>query len=202
MQHYFSEKPDTISKRKDIFLNFLNKDFIFTTDNGIFSKNHVDLGTLILLKEIIKNYSNKDFSVLDIGCGYGVVGTIIKTFYPTCTITLSDINERALDLSSVNLEKNNINKFNITKSNLYENISDTFDLIISNPPIRAGKKLIFELYQKSYEHLNENGVFFCVIMTKHGAKSTEKELKNIFQEVNCLNICEGYRVYMATKKGL
>ena len=99
MQHYFSEKPDTISKRKDIFLNFLDKDFIFTTDNGIFSKNHVDLGTLILLKEIIKNYSNKDFSVLDIGCGYGVVGTIIKTFYPTCTVTLSDINERALDLS-------------------------------------------------------------------------------------------------------
>ena len=75
-------------------------------------------------------------------------------------------------------------------------------MIISNPPIRAGKKLIFELYQKSYEHLNENGVFFCVIMTKHGAKSTEKELKNIFQEVNCLNICEGYRVYMATKKGV
>lgn len=202
MQHYFSENPDIKSNKKKIELNFLDKKFIFTTDNGIFSKNNIDTGTQILLKEIIKYFKSpkNDFSALDIGCGYGVVACIIKKFFPQCIITLSDINNRALDLSKINLENNGImNNYDIVHSYLFENIHKTFDLIISNPPIRAGKKVIFELYKKSYENLNKGGLFFCVIMTKHGAKSTEKELKNIFSEVSCLQISEGYRVYMGKK---
>lgn len=202
MQHYFSENPTIKSHRKKIHLEFLNKNFSFTTDNGIFSKNNIDIGTQILLKEVIRHIGSttESFSVLDIGCGYGVVATIIKTFYPKSVITLSDVNTRALELAKINLEENMINSdYEILKSDLFENIHKKFDIIISNPPIRAGKKLIFKLYNKSYDHLNENGKFFCVIMTKHGAKSTEKELKNIFKSVTCLQISEGYRVYMGSK---
>ena len=202
MQHYFSENPDIKSNRRKIYLNFLDKNFVFTTDNGIFSKNNIDTGTQILLKEVINNFKmdKENFNVLDIGCGYGVVATIIKTFYTKSKIILSDVNNRALKLAKINLEENNIHDdYTIIKSDLFENINDNFDLIISNPPIRAGKKVIFELYRKSYEHLNENGKFFCVIMTKHGAKSTEKELNNIFKSVTCIQISEGYRVYMGSK---
>lgn len=202
MQHYFSENPDIKSNRKKIDLQFLNKHFSFTTDNGIFSKNNIDTGTKILLTEIIKTFKapSTSFDVLDIGCGYGVVATIIRSFYKNSNVILSDVNNRALDLAKINLENNNISdNYKIINSNLYENICEQFDLIISNPPIRAGKKLIFELYRKSYEHLKQDGLFFCVIMTKHGAKSTEKELKTIFSSISCIQISEGYRVYMGRK---
>lgn len=199
MEHYFSENPNIKSNRRILKFDFLNETFTFTTDNGTFSKNHIDNGTKILLNEVVKIIDNNT-TVLDIGCGYGVVGTIIKRKFKNTYITLTDVNKRALELARINLENNGIKKdFEILKSDLYENIHKTFDIIISNPPIRAGKKVIFELYRKSYEHLNPNGLFFCVIMTKHGAKSTEKELKNIYTNVTCLNISEGYRVYMGRK---
>lgn len=200
MEHYFTQKPSTKSNKMDIEFNFIGNRYIFTTDNGVFSKEHIDTGSIILLKHTLKNIENDVFSCLDIGCGYGVIATVVKTHFPLCKITLSDINERAIELSVSNLKQNNIKGFNIVKSDLFTSIKGTFDIIISNPPIRAGKKVIYELYRQSYEYLNDNGKFFCVIMTKHGAKSTLKELQSIFTDVKCLAIESGYRVYMCTKK--
>mgnify|MGYP003583079871 CR=1 FL=1 len=205
MEHYFSEKPSIKSEKRNIKYSINDKIFEFITDNGVFSKSKVDFGTDLMLKEFIKENRNgcfmnkEEFSVLDIGCGYGVVAVIIKSFYKKAELTLSDINERALELSRENLQRHGIEDFNTIKSSAFDNIDKMFDVILSNPPIRAGKKIIFEIYEKSFDYLNRNGEFYCVIQTKHGAKSTQKKLEEVFGNCDTLTINGGYRIYRSKK---
>lgn len=202
MNHYFSENPEIKSEKKLINYTIENKKFEFITDNGVFSKAKVDFGTDVMLKVFINENRNmnKKISLLDIGCGYGVVSVVLKTFFVNIDLTLSDVNERALELSKENLKKNNINDFNIVKSFSFDNINEKFDVILSNPPIRTGKSTIFQIYEESFEHLNSDGEFYCVIQTKHGAKSTQKKLEEIFGNCETLEIDGGYRIYRAKKQ--
>jgi len=202
MNHYFSEKPEIKSEKKTIKYTIQNKKFEFITDNGVFSKSKVDFGTDLLLNEFLKKNRGLEvekIKILDIGCGYGVVSVILKSFYPEISITLSDVNERALELSEENLKKYGINDYHIIKSSAFEKITEKFDVILSNPPIRAGKDIIFKIYSEAYEHLNENGEFYCVIQTKHGAKSTQKKLMEIFGNCDTVTIDGGYRIFLSKK---
>lgn len=200
MNHYYTEKPSSKSEIKEIKLDFLDKKFTFFTDNGVFSKNKIDFGSELMIKTFLNHFKEKNGSFLDIGCGYGPVGIIIKTFLPGLDIYLTDINERALSLTEKNLNINNIEDFHIIKSDIFDNISDNFDCILSNPPIRAGKNTIFKIYSEAYTHLNSNGSFYCVIQTKHGAKSTFKKLNEIFGNCETLTIESGYRILYSRKK--
>jgi len=202
MNHYFSEKPEIKSEKKRIKYTIQNKKFEFITDNGVFSKSKVDFGTDLMLNEFLKrnkSLRSEKIKILDIGCGYGVVSVILKSFYPEISITLSDVNERALELSEENLKKYGINDYHIIKSDAFEKITEKFDVILSNPPIRAGKDIIFKIYSEAYEHLNENGEFYCVIQTKHGAKSTQKKLMEIFGNCDTVTIDGGYRIFLSKK---
>ena len=202
MNHYFSEKPEIKSEKKTIKYTIQNKKFEFITDNGVFSKSKVDFGTDLMLNEFLKKNRGLEvekIKILDIGCGYGVVSVILKSFYPEISITLSDVNERALKLSEENLKKYGINDYHIIKSSAFEKITEKFDVILSNPPIRAGKDIIFKIYLEAYEHLNENGQFYCVIQTKHGAKSTQKKLMEIFGNCDTVTIDGGYRIFLSKK---
>ena len=101
---------------------------------------------------------------------------------------------------SKNIQKNNrTDDFEVRKSFVFDNISENFDVILSNPPIRAGKQVIFEIYEKSFFHLNKNGKFYCVIQTKHGAKSTKKKLEELFGNCTTLVIEAGYRIFRCVK---
>ena len=202
MNHYFSEKPEIKSEKKRIKYTIQNKKFEFITDNGVFSKSKVDFGTDLMLNEFLKrnkSLRSEKIKILDIGCGYGVVSVILKSFYPEISITLSDVNERALELSEENLKKYGINDYHIMKSDAFEKITEKFDVILSNPPIRSGKDIIFKIYSEAYEHLNENGEFYCVIQTKHGAKSTQKKLVEIFGNCDTVTIDGGYRIFLSKK---
>ena len=203
MNHYFSEKPEIKSEKKTIKYTIQNKKFEFITDNGVFSKSKVDFGTDLMLNEFLKKNRGLEvekIKILDIGCGYGAVSVILKSFYPEISITLSDVNERALELSEENLKKYGINDYHIIKSDAFEKITEKFDVILSNPPIRAGKDIIFKIYSEAYEHLNENGQFYCVIQTKHGAKSTQKKLMEIFGNCDTVTIDGGYRIFLSKNK--
>ena len=97
------------------------------------------------------------------------------------------------------MKKYNINGYEIIKSNVFEKIEGKFDMILSNPPIRAGKDTIFKIYTEAYEHLNKDGEFYCVIQTKHGAKSTQKKLVEIFGNCDTVTIDGGYRIFLSKK---
>ena len=208
MSHYFSEKQEVKSDRKIIKYEIENKNFEFVTDNGVFSKTKVDFGTDVMLKVFLRenmNKKNQKFDVLDIGCGYGVVSVVMKAFFQKIKTVSSDVNERALELTTENLLKNEVVKdenddFEVRKSFVFDNISENFDVVLSNPPIRTGKQTIFQIYEQSFEHLNENGEFYCVIQTKHGAKSTQRKLEEVFGNCETLEINAGYRIFRSGKK--
>ena len=203
MSHYFSEVQDVKSVKKIINYEIKNEKFEFLTDNGVFSKTKVDFGTDVMLRTFLnENKKLENIRILDIGCGYGVVSVVVKRFFEKAKILSTDVNERALELTKKNIQKNNrTDDFEVRKSFVFDNISENFDMILSNPPIRAGKQVIFEIYEKSFFHLNKNGKFYCVIQTKHGAKSTKKKLEELFGNCTTLVIEAGYRIFRCVKNG-
>ncbi|MBW9220890.1 methyltransferase [Methanothermococcus sp. SCGC AD-155-M21] len=195
--HYFSEKPNSSSNERLIEAILRNKKFIFKTDSGIFSPKNVDKGTKILVETL---ELDKNDNVLDIGCGYGAIGVAIAD--EVNSLTMTDINRRALKLAEENLKINNLNNKNISiiQGNIYEGVNDKkYTKIISNPPIKAGKEVIHKIIKDGKELLQDNGSIWVVIQTKHGAKSLTKYMEEVFNNVEIITIKGGYRVLMSKK---
>lgn len=191
MNHYYTDNKDLNSERKEFEYYFDNEVFRFTTDNGVFSKKSVDYGSYILVKSIYK----KDLgsSLLDLGSGYGPIGIIIKRFNPDVEVEMVDVNSRAAELCVLN----NSNNSTDIKVHLCDDISKLdhkFDTIVLNPPIRAGKSVIYSLYEKSKEMLNEKGHFYIVIRKAQGAMSSIKKLETLFDTVEIIERDSGYLV--------
>ena len=136
--------------------------------------------------------------VLDLGCGYGVIGITVAAC-KHANVTMSDVNERAIDLAKRNADANGVN-VKIIKSYGLDKINDLFDVVISNPPIRIGKARLYAMYKDVYESLNDGGIFWLVIRKKQGAQSAAKYLETMF-DVNIVKKHKGYHV-MACKKSL
>lgn len=197
-EHYFTENPEVEHDRRDIEGNLLGKNYTFTTDAGVFSKTRIDRGSELLV-EAMK--FDPDAKVLEIGCGYGPMGIAAADMAYNGQVTMVDINQRAVDLTKENLRRNSINNAQAFVSNGFENVEDQdYDVILMNPPIRAGKKVIYPLVEETVKHLKKGGVFYTVCMTRQGAKSLAKHMKTVFPVVEEVKKGSGYRVYRAIKK--
>ena len=167
------------------------------TDRGVFSRKYIDFGSRVLME-------NLDFegvkSALDMGCGYGPIGLFIAQHNPDVSVTLVDINERAIDLAKENAKQNQIHNATIIQSNLFEHISDTFDLVVTNPPIRAGKNIVFSIYEEAYQHLNVGGSLYVVIQKKQGAPSSVKKIETLFGSCEIVTKKNGYWILLAKKQ--
>lgn len=196
MSHYYTDNKELPSNKKQFTYYFDNEVFEFVTDNGVFSKKTLDYGSYLLIKNVYK--SELGTNVLDLGCGWGPVGIILKRFNSNINVSAVDVNSRAIELAK---ENSLLNKTE-TKTYLCEDIETLnikFDSVIFNPPIRAGKKLIYTLYQKSFNVLNDNGKLVIVIQKKQGAQSSLDELKKIFNKVEILEKDSGYYIIQAIK---
>jgi len=171
MSHYFTN-DEVISEEKKIRVNISGVYFDFITDNGVFSKNGLDFGTRSLLEDIDVNSIDGD--VLDFGCGWGPIGIYISKIR-NITVDMVDINERAINLSKKNSLNNDV-KTNVFLSDKYENVIKKYDYIITNPPIRVGKDILYEIIFESLNHLKNNGKLYFVINKNQGAKSLMKEI--------------------------
>lgn len=177
MAHYFINDENIKSNEKihEVVIN--NREFKFISDNGVFSKRGLDFGTRTLLETLpIENISG---DVLDFGCGYGPIGIYVSKL-TNLKVDMLDINKRSIDLSNKNAELNKVS-VNVFESNIYSNVDKKYDYIISNPPIRVGKKILYEILFKAKEHLKENGELWIVINKDQGAKSTAKDLEEIYE---------------------
>ena len=159
----------------------------------------MDSASDLLIKTVYDELFGK---VLDVGCGYGVIGITVATNHKVERVKMLDVNHRALALAKKNAEKNQVDsKVEIIESDGFESISDEekFDAIVTNPPIRAGKSVIYQMYEDSQKHLNEGGSLYLVINKKHGAPSTITFLNNLFGNCEILNKKSGFHVLKCTR---
>ena len=198
MEHYYTNNPTTESREKIINSTIANENLKFYTDNGVFSKESVDFGTKTMLESFSTEKENA--KVADIGCGYGVISIFLAKKYPTFKFTMVDVNNRVLELSKKNIELNNINnEVEVLESSSFDNIEGNFDIVLTNPPIRAGKKIVHKIMIDSYEHLNASGELWVVIQKKQGMASCKKLLEETFSMVEVVTKNKGYYILKAVK---
>ncbi len=197
MAHYFTNNTDLKSEKRTIVFRFRDHHITFVGDNGVFSKEKIDYGSRVLLDAVEIKENHK--SLLDVGCGYGTLGVSLKTVYPWLHVEMVDVNERAINLTQESIEINKLNDIIAYESYIYDNVKNSFDVIVSNPPIRAGKKVVFEILEKAKDHLNDNGELFVVIQKKQGAPSAKKKMEETFGNCEVISRDKGYFILKSIK---
>ena len=172
MNQYFNNNSNLESNIVENKVNINGFDYIFYTDNGVFNKKGLDFGTRLLLENINLNGKN---SFLDMGCGCGVVGLFLLKNNPQYIIDMVDVNNRALELTKKSLNKNKL-EANVFYSDTYLNINKKYDCIITNPPIHAGKKVVYDIIKNGKNYLNNNGEIWIVMRKDQGALSMMKDM--------------------------
>lgn len=193
MGHYFINDPNLKSNKKQIKYTFLGKEIILNSDNGVFSKDRIDFGTNVLLNSL-EDLSNIK-SVLDVGCGVGIIGISLAKKYDNLAVHMIDVNEKAISLTKENIAINKVKNCQAYLSNVYSDVNEKFDMIISNPPIRAGKDVVHGIAIGAKEKLNNSGFFYAVVQKKQGADSFKKKLQEIYNNVEIVNKDSGYIIF-------
>lgn len=188
--HYYTTSPESAHRYAPCTFVYRGETVNFMTDAGVFSRGEVDFGTEVLLKALPDHLAGR---VLDLGCGWGCVGVSVGKKYPETQIVMCDVNERALGLAQENAKKNGVRAETVLSNGL-ENVEGVFSCIITNPPIRAGKQVIYGLFAQSAKALEEDGALYIVIRKQQGAESALKYLKTIFDQVETIDKSGGFWV--------
>lgn len=199
MSHYFKNDDALPSEEFIVTYTLGGENFTLTSDRGVFSKNKIDAGSAALLKVIYEQ--GIDGKVIDLGAGIGVIGITLKVLFPNIQVTMLEINKRALNLAKRNWDAYKLATSDIRLSDVYSAINkgETFDAIIVNPPIRAGKQIVYKMLGESHEHLNLGGALYFVMRKSHGAKSAKTYVESVFGNCDLLKRHKGYYIYSAKK---
>ncbi len=194
--HYYTSAPTSAHKTAYVDMNYRGHALRFETDSGVFSRTELDRGTEVLLDTLPDEVRGR---ALDMGCGWGVIGVAIGKHWPETAITMADINQRACDLSRKNAQAHGV-QATVIESDGYEKIlGQTYDLILQNPPIRAGKAVIYQMFADAAKCLNENGELWLVIRKQQGAPSAITYLNTLFGDVETLEKKSGFWIIRCRK---
>lgn len=196
MSQYFTNDNNLRSEYRNIIYKYEDYGFNFTSDLGVFSKDRVDFGSKLLVENYFK-YGTKKRNVLDVGCGYGFIGITISKIMDSY-VDMIDVNKRAVHLANLNINNLKANALAFV-SNIYSNIEKKYDVIISNPPIRAGKKVYMNIILDAINYLNDDGELWFVINKDQGAKSLIEKIKDVYN-VNVLDKDKGFFVILCKKR--
>ena len=195
LNQYFTNNDNLKSERRIIKYNYDSICFEFISDNGVFSKDKIDFGSRLLVDTFLKN--KKDIkSFLDVGCGYGFISILLAKILNVSGVGV-DVNNRALKLASDNAKLNRVN-VEFRESNIYEQVNEKYDLIITNPPIRAGKLVVLSILKGAINHLEDDGELWVVIRKDQGAKSVINEL-NALYKIDIVEKSKGFYIFVAKK---
>lgn len=197
-EHYYSRKPSTESNPVKWQSELKGNSFRFKTDSGVFSKKEVDFGSRLL----IDTFKLKEDTsiILDVGCGYGPIGLSLAKAYPDALVHMVDVNERAILLAKENAAENKLDNVKIYESDRLLGVEEKdFNVILTNPPIRAGKKIVHDIFEQSFLHLAEGGELWVVIQKKQGAPSAMEKMKELFGDVEVAAKSKGYFILKSVK---
>ncbi len=189
--HYFTETPESPHKPLRFQAEYRGHVLTFQTDSGVFSRTEIDRGSRALLDALPDHITG---GVLDMGCGYGALGVCLKKHNPDCTLTMADINERAVRLAAENAAQNSVDAEILQTNGFAALAGRRFDLIVTNPPIRAGKPVIYGMFADAAHALRDHGTLTLVIRKQQGAPSAAAFLETLFQTVEILCKKGGYWV--------
>lgn len=189
-EHYYSEHPEAAHDLRQVIYEVLGLRFTCVTDAGVFSRDGLDMGTRILLEALPELRGR----ILDLGCGWGPVGVALGKRYPDAQLLMTDVNARAAELAERNLAGNGVTNARVVRGDGFEAVEGTFDAIVLNPPIRAGKAVIYAMFSGAAARLNEGGALYVVIRKQQGAESAQKYLGTIYAEVLRIAREKGYWV--------
>jgi len=194
-QHYFSKKPSRKGEKQYISLFIHGYTFEFLTYSSLFSGKEIDLGTRLLLENIrVPSRGN----VLDIGCGYGVIGIVLAKLNPKLRVYMVDINNLAIKTAKYNVQLNRVaDRVIILRGNLYDPVKDiVFKAIYSNPPLSAGRNIVNQLIINAEKRLDDDG-FLQIVLAK-GHEYYLDILKKIYTKVEAKSK-KGYLIITAYK---
>ena len=193
--HYYTRVPQSESKPVGCEYTYRGIPLSFRTDAGVFSKGEVDTGTRLLLEALPEEMAG---DILDLGCGWGVIGIAVKRKWPETRVMMADVNTRALELSRENAKLNRAGVTCVESDGMAALAGKTFDAVITNPPIRAGKQVIYKMFADAAKSLNPGGALYLVIRKQQGAESAVKYLQTICRSVEKLDKSGGFWVIRAT----
>ncbi len=199
MTHYFSKQPETPHAYGSFSLSCEGKALTFGTDSAVFSRHRVDPGTILLLDTVLLMEDHREASVLDLGTGTGVLAVALAKCRPSFQITGSDINERSVQLATQNAKRNGVTGADFVWADGVPEDRGPFDLIVINPPIRAGKKVVYRLFEEAAKNLKNDGAFYTVIRVRQGKASAARELQNHYSVVETVARAKGYHVLRAIR---
>ena len=194
-EHYYTQNPTSEHHERDVKAEIFGMDFTFTTDSGVFSRDGVDPGTRTLIEAL----PDIEGRALDLGCGWGAAGLPVAKKNPGCTVVMTDINERAAELSRKNAKRNGVKNVEIITGDGLESVTGEFAAIFTNPPIRAGKQKIYEMFAQCRDHLVPGGCLYIVIRKQQGAPSALKYLGETYDSAEVIDRSGGYWVIKAQK---
>ncbi|MFP7446877.1 class I SAM-dependent methyltransferase [Bacillus infantis] len=200
-EHYYSRTSKTESDPAYWDFSLRGHSFRFKTDNGVFSKKEVDFGSRLLVEAF--KLPELEGNILDVGCGYGPIGLSIAKSFPERTVHMVDVNLRAIELAKENAAGNSVSNAAIYESDRLTGVGGgKFAAILTNPPIRAGKQVVHDIFEQSFEHLLTGGELWVVIQKKQGAPSAIEKLDSLFSDVETVEKKKGYFILKAKKVDL
>ena len=163
----------------------------------MFSPGHIDKATELLIEAMELPPRGE---VLDWGCGYGVIGIVAAAIAPGCRVTLGEINDRAVQLTRENIRSNHVSNVYVAAGDMFAWLPDlTFDVILTNPPIRAGNRVVFRLIEECAQSLRPGGSFWLVGRRKQGIATLQRRMERSFAQVQTVALRGGYRVLRAAE---
>lgn len=196
--HYYSENPETAHDLHQWSFELAGKTFQFVTDSGVFSRGTVDYGSRVLIEHFDAT-ELPEGTLLDVGCGYGPIGLALA-YQTKRLVEMIDVNNRAVELAQGNAKRNGI-EADIHQSNIYETLNQkTYAAIISNPPIRAGKKVVHQILSEAAPLLKIGGSLTIVIQKKQGAPSAKSKMEDVFGNAEIIAKDRGYYIIRSVKE--
>ncbi len=198
VEHYWTYEPTSKSEPRVITAKLRGREWTFWTDRGVFSYERVDPGTELLVEAMEVGPSE---TALDWGCGYGVIGIVAGWLSPRGMVYMVEPNIRAAALARKNAMVNGVPNVRVWAGYGLEALKPSvkFSLILSNPPFRAGLKVIRAMLHECFEHLAEGGRIYLVGRTRLGIERIADWVGELFGEVKTVEKSAGYRVILGRK---